>query len=109
ELLKQIYRWPQVLPDRQHILHSVLNSSGVRHARVVRFGDPDSARDLIEADSRVLYTASAVTPDRGYLIYIRAGSLLAHPFDLRSMRVTEQAAQIAPKVFSFQPTGAADF
>ena len=76
---------------------------------MARFGDPGSAKDLLESDSRVLYTASLANPGAGYLMYLRAGNLLAQPFDPRSLRVTGEAMPVVNKVYSFQPTGAADF
>src|SRR5947209_18603172 len=87
-----------------------LDSKTNRHrARAARFGDPGSAKDLIESDSRVLYTASVANPDVGYLMYLRAGNLLAQPFDPRSLRVTGEAVPVVNKVYSFWPTGGADF
>ena len=45
----------------------------------------------------------------GYLMYLRAGNLLAQPFDPRSLRVTGEAMPVVNKVYSFRPTGGADF
>jgi Tol biopolymer transport system component len=99
-----------MLPDRKHILYVVWDAAAGRHrARVRRFGDASTPTNLIETDSRVLYTDSTVTPGTGYLLYIRAGNLLAHPFDPRSLRVTGEAMPIASRVYSFSKTGAADF
>ena len=110
EPLKELYRWPQLLPDGKHILYLNWDSQSNRHrARVARFNEPGSAKDLIETDSRVLYTASLANPGAGYLIYVRAGNLLAQPFDPRSVRVTGEAIPIVNKVNSFRPTGGADF
>jgi DNA-binding winged helix-turn-helix (wHTH) protein len=110
ETLKEVYRWPQLLPDGKHILYVTWDERNHRHrARVARFNDPDSAKDLIEADSRVLYTASLANPGAGYLMYVRAGNLLAQPFDPRSLRVSGEAIPVLNKVYSFRPTGGADF
>jgi Tol biopolymer transport system component len=99
-----------MLPDGEHILYLGWDARAGRHrARVVRFGDAGTTKDLIETDSRVLYTASTATPGTGYLIYVRAGTLLAHPFDPRSLRVTGEAMPVANKIFYFAKTGAADF
>jgi dipeptidyl aminopeptidase/acylaminoacyl peptidase len=104
------YPWPQMLPDGKHLLYTVWNARrGLGHlARVERVGDPGSAKDLIETDSRVMYTAS-VASGAGFLVYLRAGSLLAQPFDARSLRVTGEAKPVVDKVYWFAPTGAADF
>jgi DNA-binding winged helix-turn-helix (wHTH) protein len=110
ETLKEQYRWPQLLPDGEHILSVAWDTRNNRfRARVARFNDPGSARDLIEADSRVLYTGSLVNRGTGYLIYLRAGNLLAQPFDPNFLRVTGEAMPVASKVTSFRPTGGADF
>jgi eukaryotic-like serine/threonine-protein kinase len=109
--LKELYSWPQMLPDGKHILYVVFDSrTGRFRARVATFGEPDSVRDLLEADSRVVYTASAAKPDGpGYLMYVRAGNLLAHPFDLSSLRITGEPLSVVSRIYSFHPTGAADF
>jgi dipeptidyl aminopeptidase/acylaminoacyl peptidase len=75
---------------------------------VVRLRD-FTTKDLIETDSRVMYTASTVTPGTGYLLYIRGGNLLAHPFDPRSLELTGETAPVATGVYSFAQSGAADF
>ena len=104
------YPWPQMLPDGKLLLYAGWNTRTGRHvARIARFGDPGSAKDLIEADSRAMYTASVVTPGAGYLVFVRGGSLLAQPFDVRSLRVTGEAMPVVNKLYSFFPTGAADF
>jgi len=108
--LNEIYWWPQMLPDGEHVLYLGWDARAGRHrTRVLRFGDFSTTKDLIETDSRVLYTAATVTPSTGYLMYIRAGNLLAQPFDPRSLRVTGEAMPVASRIYSFVPTGAADF
>ena len=110
ERLADEYRWPQVLPDGEHSLYMAWDVPHNRHrARVARLNDPGSARDLIESDSRVQYTASLTADGPGYLMYVRAGNLLAQPFDPSSLRVTGEAIPLVTRVYSFQPTGAADF
>lgn len=109
EPLKDIYLWPQMLPDGEHVLHVRWDARAGRYqARVVRLRD-FTTKDLIETESRVLYTGSTVTPGNGYLLYIRGGNLLAHPFDLRSLLLTGEAAPVASRVYSFAQAGAADF
>jgi Tol biopolymer transport system component len=111
EALKEFYSWPELLPDGEHILYVVFDPRIGRHrARVSTFAHPDSAKDLLETDSRVLYTASVVKPDGpGYLMYVRAGNLLAHPFDLKSLRIAGDPLPVVSRIYSFLPTGAADF
>jgi DNA-binding winged helix-turn-helix (wHTH) protein len=110
ERLKDIYWWPQMLPDGEHVLYVRWDERAGRHrARVLRFGDFSASKDLIETDSRVLYSPSTVTPGTGYLLYVRAGNLLARPFDPRSLQVTGEAMPVVNRIYSFAKTGAADF
>jgi len=110
ETLKDLYRWPQTLPDGEHVLYLYSDPKTSRHrGRVVRFGDHASAKDLIESDSRILYAPSLRNPGTGYLMYIRAGNLLAQPFNPRTLRITGDAMPVVDKVSFFWSTGAADF
>jgi Tol biopolymer transport system component/DNA-binding winged helix-turn-helix (wHTH) protein len=108
--VKESYRWSQVLPDSKHILHTVFDPAIGRHrARVARFGEPGTTKNLLETDSRTLYAPTVTRPGSGYLMSVRAGDLLAHPFDLNSLRVTGAPIAVARKVYTFFNTGAADF
>ena len=108
--LKEFYPWPQLLPDGKHVLYTVFDSRLGRHrARVVKFGEPNTTRDLLETDSRTMYAPSVLQPSTGYLLSVRAGNLLAHPFDPRSLRVTGEPLAVVSQVYSFFPTGGADF
>jgi Tol biopolymer transport system component len=108
--LKDTYWWPQRLPDGKHALYVRRdNHTGHYRARVLRLGDLSPVRDLLETDSRVQYAASTVTPGKGYLLYVRAGNLLAHPFDPRSLQLSGEAIPVASGVYFFTATGAADF
>jgi eukaryotic-like serine/threonine-protein kinase len=110
ERLRKIYLWPQLLPDGEHVLYVEWDVKIGRHrARVLRLADFSTVKDLIETDSRVLYSPSAIRPGTGYLLYIRGGNLIANPFDARSLGVTGEAVPVASKVYSFAKTGAGDF
>ena len=61
QAIKELYQWPQLLPDGKHILYTVFDSRLGRHrARVFKFGEPGTARDLLETDSRIMYTPSVL-------------------------------------------------
>jgi eukaryotic-like serine/threonine-protein kinase len=108
--IEEIYQWPQVLPDGKHVVYTVLDPKLGRHrARVVKFGAPETARDLLETDSRVMYSPSVSNPETGYLLFVRAGNLLAQPFDPRSLRIEAEPVAVVSRVYSFFPSGAADF
>jgi Tol biopolymer transport system component len=108
EQTKTVHRWPQLLPDGETFLHMEWDTQARRHrARAGRINEP--GKELVLADSRVLYTASDQTPGQGYLLYIRSGNLLAHPFDPKLLQVTAEPIPVASRINSFFPTGAADF
>ncbi|MCX6607889.1 MAG: winged helix-turn-helix domain-containing protein [Acidobacteria bacterium] len=106
---KDSFPWPQILPGGENILYTVWDPKVNRFRAHVRPLDGGTLAPLLESDSRVAYTASSLTPQTGYLLYVRAGTLLAHPFDPRSLRLSGEAVSVASKVYSFLPTGAADF
>lgn len=110
QALKELYMWPQILPDGKHVVYTVFDSrTGHHRARVVKFGEPQTTKDLLETDSRVQYAPSVFTPDTGYLLFVRAGNILAQPFDPRSQRIQGEPFAVVSRVYSFNPTGAADF
>ena len=103
------FNWPQMLPDGKHILYVAWDSKADRlMGRVSEFDGIAPAQDLVETQSRVMYAASVLHPGTGYLMYLRAGNLLAHPFDPKSRKLIGEAIPIASKIYSFF-TGAADF
>lgn len=107
---KEFYPWPQVMPDGKHILYIAFDARAGHHrAHVVELGKPETDRELLETDSRVIYTPSLAKPETGYLVYVRAGNLLANPFNPQLLRLEGEPLPIAARVYSFFPTGAADF
>jgi DNA-binding winged helix-turn-helix (wHTH) protein len=108
--MKEFYPWPQVLPDGKHLLYTIFDAQLGRHrARVVKLGEPNTAVDLLETDSRTVYVPSVLKPGAGYLLSVRAGNLLAHPFDPISRRVQAEPLSVVSRVYSLLPTGGADF
>lgn len=106
----ETYLWPQMLPDGQHLLHLAYDARIHRfRLRVSRFGAPQAIKEILETDSRVTWVDSTRTPGRGYLLYLRAGSLLAQPFDAERQQVMGEAVSLANNIHVFQPTAAADF
>jgi Tol biopolymer transport system component/DNA-binding winged helix-turn-helix (wHTH) protein len=103
------YCWAQSLPGGRDFLYTSDDEHlGSLRARIAPVGGNDSGTEVIQADSHVQYTGS-MRSDSGYLIYLRAGTLLAQPFDLAGRHVTAEPRAIARHVASFGPTGAADF
>ena len=108
--LRDSYLWPQVLPDGKGLLYLAYDKRIERfRLRAGRFGEPQAAKDILETDSRVSWVASTQTPGISYLLYVRAGTLLAQPFDVERLQVTGDAVPLASNLHVFQPTAAADF
>jgi hypothetical protein len=105
----RMYPWAQFLPGGRDFLYTINDPrfESLR-ARIASIGGSDPGIEVVQADSRVQYTGS-LRSDAGYLVYLRAGTLLAQPFDLARRRVTAEPRAIARPVPSFGPTGAADF
>jgi Tol biopolymer transport system component len=96
--------WPHFLPDGRHFLY-VKVSGGGGAERELRIGSLDSkeTRSLSEIGSRVEY----VPP--GYLFHVRAGALLAQPFDAHRLRLAGEAQPIVGEVHYFNGPANAGF
>jgi dipeptidyl aminopeptidase/acylaminoacyl peptidase len=90
------HRWPQFLPDGRHFLFTARSDLPENTAIYVgSLDDPGSPRRLLSAQSAAVF----VPP--GFVLFIRAGTLLAQPFDVRSLALTGDAAAIAGNVAAF--------
>ncbi len=86
------HSWPQFLPDGRHFLYIAANSGSASEG-AIQVGDLDSktTRVLGRTDGRVQYSD-------GYLLFPREGTLMAQPFDLRSLRTTGDPVPVAEHV-----------
>jgi eukaryotic-like serine/threonine-protein kinase len=96
--------WVHFLPDGKHYLFYGRTvqpqDSGVYSASL---DSPDGTLVLKAAITRIEYTPL------GYLLYAREGSLLAHPFDDRSLRFTGEPITVVNRLPFFDKTGWAEF
>ena len=107
--IDQWYSWAQSLPGGRNFLYTIDDPQlGSMRARIAAIGGTEQGVEVVQSDSRVQYTGS-LHSDGGYLVYLRAGTLLAQPFDLSGRRVTSDPKAIARHVASFGYSGAADF
>jgi len=85
--------FPWFLPDGEHFLFAAWSGSG--HV-IIRVGSLSSTNSTAigEADSNATYAA-------GRLLYLRGTSLMAQPFDLRSLRTSGEAEPVAEGVERF--------
>ena len=80
--------WPHFLPDGKHFLYIAYGRQGDQ--RTLKIGSIDSkdTKTLGPAASRVEYAS-------GHLLYVRAGTLLAQPFDARALKFTGEPFAVA--------------
>ena len=64
---------------------------------------------LMQTDSRVQYAPPLRPGEPGYLLFIRAGSLLAQPFDADRLRIAGEPFAIAQNVVYYGPVLSANF
>ncbi|HEY3202416.1 MAG TPA: protein kinase [Thermoanaerobaculia bacterium] len=79
--------WPSFLPDGRHFLY--VGRSGAEKQTYVRLASVDggATAPLVRNCSRAQYAPAGSTGGTGYLLYARDGSLMAQPFDDRTMRL----------------------
>jgi Tol biopolymer transport system component/predicted Ser/Thr protein kinase len=85
---EQGHRWPEVLPDGDNILFSIMKNFGANDAETGVFSMKTRAwRTVLPNASNAHYLA-------GHLLYVHAGTLMAVPFDLKSLTVTGTPSQV---------------
>jgi Tol biopolymer transport system component len=94
--------FPSFLPDAKHY---VFLKTGLVGQRQICVGVVDRADETCVApgDSNALYAAT------GHLIFVRAGALVALPFDAGSLTATGTAITLASRTRWFGPVGVAAF
>ncbi len=92
---------PSFLPDGRHFFY--IRASMDEGKSAIYLGSIDakpeqqSARALVASNSQPVYAASA-GPEMGYLLFVRAGSLMAQPFDNRRLELQGQAVAVAEHI-----------
>jgi len=98
--------WPYFLPDGRHFLFLLVHAKkdgGADNDLCVGSLDSQETKLLMHGGSRMAYAPP------GYLLYVRDGTLLAHPFDVQALRLTGNPFPVAEQLSYFQPTGDADY
>ena len=83
------HRWPSFLPDGRHFLYLAVGEG--RESGVIHVGSLDSDRGPVlgPADSGAVYAPG------GYLLFGLNGTLMAQPFDVRSLRTRGDPVTLA--------------
>ena len=102
---EQTHRYPQHLPGGQAILFTAGTGGSWDDALIVAQRlDTGERKVLVEGGSDARFVST------GHLVYLRAGALMAAPFDLEQLEVTGPPIAVVEGVMpSLQNTGAAFF
>lgn len=88
-------RLPWFLPEGRHFLYQVL--AGSREIRVGSLYGGET-KMVMEAGSNALYA-------QGHLLFLRDGTLMAKPFDLKRLVTTGEAIPVAEQIQSVLNSG----
>jgi Tol biopolymer transport system component len=102
-------RWAQFLPGSDRFVHVEFDPIVGRYRAEVTDYVTHRSISLMEADSRVQFAPSNRPGTPGHLLFIRAGSLLAQPFDPDHSRLTGEPFPLVPNVNYFGPSASACF
>ena len=91
------HRWPVFLPDGRRFLYLAQNGRGIGEKNAIYAASLDGGERklLFNANTNVAYTAP------GHLLFYRERTLLARPFDPKSLRFTDEAFPVAEDVKYF--------
>jgi Tol biopolymer transport system component len=92
------HRWPHLLPDGEHFLYvSRTIVEGRGHIGRLLLGSlgSDESRVLLENSTNAVYV------EPGYIVFGRAGDLLARRFDIASLRFLDEAVPVTTSKLSF--------
>ena len=91
-----IVRWPHFLPDGNHFLYLLTSPQQSNSEVFVTSLDGKDTKRLLTAQSNAIY---ATAPNGGgYLLFARNGALLAQPFDLGTLTLSDQPVRVADQV-----------
>jgi eukaryotic-like serine/threonine-protein kinase len=97
--------WPEILPDQEHFLCM----TRARPQGKVESLSSSAATPLMPTDSRIEYAPPLDSGRTGHLLYVRSGTLMAQPFEARSLRLAGDPEAIEEGVPYFRPSAAASF
>jgi len=89
---EEAHRWPVFLPDGDHFVFLGDAPRTENHHLKVGTLHDGSSRDLVQAITNVAYV------EPGYLLFVRAGSLMAQPFDPKTLSLAGEPRVLAEQV-----------
>ena len=97
-----------LLPDGRHFLYTISGEAGTRGifaGRTDASPEDQTAEPILRTDFGVVFVPDPGSSSTGHLLMVRDTSILAQPFDARSLRTIGEAAPIAQDVFVFNNAG----
>jgi len=103
--------WPQILPGGQAVIFTAGRRGSFDDGRITLLSlKTGEQRVLLEGAGQARYVpTNGPEKPEGHLVYWRAGSLFAVPFNLKTLQVTGQAAPILEGVAGVSVAGWAEF
>jgi eukaryotic-like serine/threonine-protein kinase len=93
------HAWPYFLPDGKHFLYTIIASNSENSGIYVGSLDSKDTKLILKANSSALYAP------QGYLLFNRAGTLSAQPFDADRLELKGDATPIAEGIQFSGATG----
>jgi Tol biopolymer transport system component len=89
---EEAHRWPCFLPDGRHFVFLAdARRTEDHHLKIGSLDSPET-REIASAVSSVAFA------EPGYLLFVRAGSLLAQPFDEKRLRLDGEPLVVGEKI-----------
>jgi len=89
---EEAHRWPYFLPDGEHLLFLADAPRTEDHRiKVVSLRD-GSVREVMQGVTNAIYA------DPGFLLFVRAGSLLAQPFDAKGLTLSGEPQVVVEQI-----------
>jgi len=101
------HRWPKVLPDGKTVLFTVWLGGSFDEARIMALSLPSGEQKLVAEGG--MFPDYAAGPGGGFVVFARAGVLMAVPFDTARLQVTGPGFPVLEGVASNLVSGSADF
>jgi Tol biopolymer transport system component len=93
---------PQFLPDGRHVLYYVIGSKPeINGIYLTSLEEGARPVRLLPDTTTARFTTSNPAGTNGHLLFIREGTLMAQPFDLETLRLTNEIFPVAEAVSQF--------
>jgi Tol biopolymer transport system component len=90
------HRWPQVLPDGRFLYWVQSGRADIQGVYAASLASPAEAKRLVPTDANALYAPGG--DGRGYLLWLRGGTLVAQELDPVTLTLTGEQVHVADPV-----------